>query len=405
MKRGFDDSVQRSVIADAPFQSLQPYMGRGADKRAAIDALAKKINDTVSDTYFFVDSKNEGWRDKVWAMINHMIDCEQKAWELDYFVFYRVVSEKYALYEFNTIMLALFSKTRPTVEALRLMCVPSLFDECFPDSIEAAFQFYSGFDNDSSPNAARSLISVNNCLNPTRRQNYDFVYHMIHDAEASPLKFLFEGYNETIEYSETMREFTEKFFGLNKDDARALVTRIMELYDNFIKVPNADGNAARGHTLQICIPRAAINKFVYQCASWGHPARIFKDCAAGDASDDELHQARVHAFPVFESQQYYSNASSEGMTLTSQEEHLRSPNLSNLQSRIIAHPNLFLEYGAVTNVFHGNQSFDEVGFRRSLIALLRPHIDAAIVRQQSLSYSRFETRGALGIFSSAAAAR
>jgi hypothetical protein len=382
MKRGIErvnNSLQ--ISADEPFQSLQPYMGRGVDKRAAIDALAKKIKDTVSDTYFFVDSKNEGWRDKVWAMINHMIDCEQKAWALDYFVFYRVVSQKYALYEFNTIMLALFSQTTPTVEALRLMCVPSLFDECYPDSIEAAFQFYSGFDNDSSPAAARSLLSVNNCINPTRLQNYDFVYHMIHDAEASPLKFLFDGYNETIEYTETMREFTEKFFGLSKEDAKALVTRIMALYDDFIKVPNADGNAARGHTLQICIPSGVVDQFVYPCASWGHPARIFKD---SDCDGD----ATVHVLPVFKSQLYYSDKSSEGMTPISQPELLQSPNLSNLQSRILAHPNLFLKHGAVTNVFHGNQSFDEAGFRHSLIALLRPHIDAAIEQQKSLPETR-----------------
>ena len=351
-----------------------------------MDALATKIYGAVSDTHFFSDSKNEAWRDKVWAMVNHMIDCEQKAWALDYFVFYRVVSKKYALYEFNTIMLALFSQTKPTVEALRLMCVPSLVDDDYPDSIEAAFQLYSGIDNDSSPAAARSLLSVNNCINPTKLQNYNFVYHLIHDAEASPLKCLFDGYDETITYTATMRAFAESFFGLSKEDAKALVTQIMTLYDEFIKVPNADGNVARGHTLQICIPRGVIDKFVYPCASWGHPVRIFK---AGDC-DDSDDASQVHVLPVHESQWYYSKKSSEGMTPISQLEFLRSPNLSNLQSRILAHPNLFLKHGAVTNVFHGNQSFDEAGFRHSLIALLRPHIDIAIARQKRLSYSLFD---------------
>jgi hypothetical protein len=348
-------------------------------------ALANKIYGTVSDTHFFSDSKNEAWRDKVWLMVNHMIDCEQKAWALDYFVFYRVVSKKYALYEFNTIVLALFSQTKPTVEALRLMCVPSLVDDDYPDSIEAAFQLYSGIDNDSSPAAARSLLSVNNCINPTKLQNYKFVYHLIHDAEASPLNCLFNGYDETIAYTDTMRAFAESFFGLSKEDAKALVTQIMTLYDEFIKVPNADGNAARGHTLQICIPRGVIDRFVYPCASWGHPVRIFK---AGDCDDSD--EARVHVLPFHESQWYYSKMSSEGMTPISQREFLRSPNLSNLQSRILAHPNLFLKHGAVTNVFHGNQSFDEAGFRQSLIALLHPHIDTAIARQKRLSYSLFD---------------
>ena len=129
MKRTVDDSERQRVrdkwpLSAEPFQSLQPFklpsrFSRMRDQlEAPSQALATKIYGDVSDTHFFSDSKNEAWRDKVWAMVNHMIDCEQKAWALDYFVFYRVVSKKYALYEFNTIMLALFSQTKPTVEAL-----------------------------------------------------------------------------------------------------------------------------------------------------------------------------------------------------------------------------------------------------------------------------------------------
>ena len=367
----------RWPLDPAPYQSLQTE---------GHEALAEKIYNTVSGTHFFSDSKNEAWRESVWAMVAHMIDCERKAWALDYFVFYRSVSRKYALYEFNTIMLAVFSHTKPSVDALRLVCVPSLCDLDYPESIEAAFEMYRGEGNDSTIEASQALLSVNNCINPTRRQTYEFIYHVIHDVEASPLTFLFDGYDETIQYTATMRAFTETFFGLSKADANALVAAIMSLYDGFIEAPNADGNAAHGHTLQICIPRAAMDRFVFPCVAWGHPVGIFKE-GAGDCDDPAV----SHVLPHFKGKLYYSQKSTEGMRPVPQTEFLRSTDLNNLQSRILAHPNLFLKHGAVTNVFHGNQSFDEAGFRRALLDLLRPHINAAIARGQHLSYSRFDS--------------
>ena len=46
----------------------------------------------------------------MWHAAAHMIECEQAAWSLDYFVFYLVISGKYLLYEFKTVMLLLLSE-------------------------------------------------------------------------------------------------------------------------------------------------------------------------------------------------------------------------------------------------------------------------------------------------------
>jgi hypothetical protein len=45
---------------------------------------------------------------RVCSMFRKMIDCERSAWLADYFIFYRMVSKEYVLYEFNTLMLACF---------------------------------------------------------------------------------------------------------------------------------------------------------------------------------------------------------------------------------------------------------------------------------------------------------
>ena len=68
-----------------------------------------------------------------------MIECERAAWNLDYFVFYRVISGKYLLYEFNTLMLLLFAEVREE-QMHGLLCVPSLLEAAYPKSIEDMIQ-------------------------------------------------------------------------------------------------------------------------------------------------------------------------------------------------------------------------------------------------------------------------
>ena len=70
-----------------------------------------------------------------------IIDCERAVWSADYFVFCRSVSEKYVLYEFNTLKL-LFSETQvPTPGGL--LCVPSLLEAKCPASIEEIVQRFA----------------------------------------------------------------------------------------------------------------------------------------------------------------------------------------------------------------------------------------------------------------------
>ena len=96
-----------------------------------------------------------------------MIECERVAWDLDCFVFYRVISGKYLLYEFNTLMLLLFSEVREE-QAHGFLCVPSLLEAAYPNSIEDMIQqFCSQTCSDMLKGVSDVLLATNNCLAPS----------------------------------------------------------------------------------------------------------------------------------------------------------------------------------------------------------------------------------------------
>ena len=68
---------------------------------------------------------------------------------------------------------------------------------------------------------------------------------------------------------------------------------------------------------------------------------------------------------------------------------LRTLALSELQSGILAHPNLFLRHGARTRVFHANPRFDAEGFRAEARRILEPFIAEAQRRGSRIHYTLF----------------
>ena len=279
------------------------------------------------------------WREGVWRAVMSMIECERAAWSVDYFVFYRSVSEKYVLYEFNTLMLLLFSEARvPTPGSL--VCVPSLLEAKYPASIEELIQrFASRGINDSDPEISRVLLSVNNCLEPTYHSRA--VYHVNHSAEAAPLRFFLDGYNETRAYRDTMSTFLCEFMDVPKAAADSAVEQVMAEYKASLPPKSTDdGFVAKGHTLQICLPRAALDRFAYPSVAWGHPVSLYSEIQAKNEP------MILHVFPVSEQRFYGAKKTPKGMRPVPQAEFLRSPEISELQTRILAHPNLYLHRGA-----------------------------------------------------------
>jgi hypothetical protein len=64
--------------------------------------------------------------------------------------------------------------------------------------------------------------------------------------------------------------------------------------------------------------------------------------------------------------------------------------MGKIQSRILAHPNLYLEHGAFAEVVSGNRNFDRKEFQDDLREILTPLISEALARGKRLNYSKFK---------------
>jgi hypothetical protein len=302
-----------------------------------------------------------------------MIECERHAWQLDYFVFYRVVRNKYALYQFNTLMLTCFNDLTWGREPHRggLICTPCLDDSLYPDSMEHLMGMFVSREirSDSDSFTSNAVISVNNCLTPTGKRSVRLHSPLTHTEEASPMDF-YTGYDETVVYKDQMQSFIRSFFETTEAEAGATVKAIFRLYRN-----SQRGAAGfKGHCLQICIPSAELHRFAYPCVSYGGPVDLYQGL-------DE----RIHAYKFGDPS--VREREVEGPITLAQ--LLRRREMRELQARIIAHPNLFLSAGAVTNVFHANPKFDEHAFKVKLIELLAPLIRKAIGRGKRIDLSKF----------------
>ena len=206
------------------------------------------------------------------------------------------------------------------------------------------------------------------------------VYHLKHEVEAEPIEYFLEGYDETHYYIDTMCRFLQEFFQLTEAEADSFVKALENAYVAALPA-NQDGFVATGHIVQICLPRAALDRFAYPSIAWGFPAKLFKDSAG-----------RTHVFPVFKDMRYSKKIlrDTAGMMPVSQAEFLRSPEMSGLQTRILAHPNLFLVHGAVCNVFHANPGFDARAFRARMLEILHPLVTLR-PHPPSLHFTLFRT--------------
>jgi hypothetical protein len=292
-------------------------------------------------------------------MLDSMVEHERRLWGQDYFVFYRVVGAKYVLYQFHTLMLSLFHGGVHS-----LICTPSLDDDIYPGSLEELLDMFrtKAIRSDSAPLTSNVLISVNNCLTPVDKGLGRLHSGLKHEMEASPLKY-YEGYDETQTYVDEMERRMREFFGLAADVAESAVRAMFELY----QLAHPGGS---GHCLQICVPMAALSRFAYPCVSWGTPVTVWVDG-----------RGKLHVFDA------EGPISREGLVPLTLAEVLRRTELCELQTRILAHPNLFLTAGAFTNVFHAHPGFDERGFKTKLYTLLKPLIER--VKGKRITFAKF----------------
>lgn len=379
--------------------------------RSACIQMADKIREILHDDSDY--TRQEGhyshihtaahdlWRKFVRWQIAHMIECERQAWALDYFVFYRVVGPKYALYEFNTLMLNEFFRyddadirSHHHNNNNMIMCVPSLVEDFYCSSLSNYIQKFATYGfSDIHEEGGEAILSVNNAL-IVNKGSSDFRY-LPHVSESCPL-FFYSGYDGSYYYKITMRDFLVDFLNLSKSEAQDTVEQIFDLYKTHSQQSESPQRFTHhtGHALQICIPRAALDRFVYPSVAYGHPVVLVKEKVI-NKREGSSSSFQLHIYPKFlKASRGYREFAPENHDGVVEEvtlaEFLRSSDLGCIQSRILAHPNLFLKHGAVTNVFHGNPQFNAHQFRSDLAALLAPYIqEAHRTNNRYLKYNDF----------------
>lgn len=337
------------LTIDRPFQSLQPFLSPDRDLTASCKRLVGKLRDRTDDDDEY-DELNEEWQLFIRHAFSEMIYGERVARVRDHLVFYRVVSHKYVLYEFNTFMLRALSLL--PVDADDIVCTPCLNEDVYPDSMEALLAtMRTDGTVDESPTIAQTVLSMNNCLTPSEVSTIQ-MHQLSHELEADPLQYFLGGYDESYSYKTTMREFLETHCRASRDEAAHTVERLLNLHRDMNPLGSGQERDDRviGHMVQITIPREQAARFAYPCVSWGKPAAIRRV------------ENKLHAY-----KDTPPDGLGEGLEVL-----FDSREISQLQSRILAHPHLFCLHGGTTRVFHANMHFDEEEFRRRVARELEP---------------------------------
>jgi len=355
---------------------LEPVFQDMIASNAAADATIKKYlkrlayNITEDDGLNSLMDECPDFRDHYLDCLGIMIGNEMALSQANYLVFYRSVRENIILYELNTLMLSIFSENYHAT-ANNLVCTPCLLEECYPDSIDQHLNLMKtkAIMADDDGGVDRYLLSVNNCLSISNSDSGSFYRHChLHCREASPLSF-YKGYMGIFTWQYIIKDFLVKFLEQSEESCDHIVKLMTEKYKSqFLDEYGDDG----GHLIQICIPREYADAFVYTSFAYGMPASLYV-----------LPKTKVMAQSAFD------EPPPDALGKLSLQEVMNSKHMGKVQSRILAHPNLYLEHGAFAEVVSGSRGFDRKRLQDDLRQILAPAISEALARGKRLTYSKF----------------
>jgi hypothetical protein len=375
---------------NANFQSMVAVglgKGNGSETEKMMDYLihlsveiAAKRLDYAYEEYYY-------------SCIGNMIGNEMGAASDDYYVFYRTVGTKLMFYELNTLVISMFSDNdhglnfnkvqEHNKKALPLICTHSLIDDVYPDSVADVISLFNARGCDDTKQMNEILLSANNCLEifPTAVNSF-YIRPHYHAPEASPMEF-FYGYDGSQTWKITMQEFLTSFFELSPDGVEMLIKAISNLYFSQYTHEHAitsdDNIEAAGHCIQIFIPKEYATKFAYSSFAWGHPASVF---ALSDGKHAGQHTYHYHS-------RSFSAPPPNAEDVLDFHDIMTSEDMAKVQTRIIGHPNLYMQHGAFTKVISGNPQFNRKTFQDGLRQLLSPLILKALAKGKQLKYSKF----------------
>jgi hypothetical protein len=269
--------LDQLLTIDRPFQSLQPFLSSKHSLATSCQWLVRRLEafEATNDAY---EHLGKAWQRHIRRAFQAMLHGERVARAHEHFVFYRVVNDKYVLYEFNTCMLrALSSSALHNVEDDALVCTPSLDEDLYPDTLEDLLVAlrHRRQGTDCSRNMAQTVLSVNNCLFPAEVSTLRLHDGRIHNhAEASPVEYFLCGYDESHYYRASMEDFLMKYCMASRDAAHRVVNRLFKWQCAMNPKRMGQHERVMGHLLQITVPREQAARFVHASVSWGLPGAI-----------------------------------------------------------------------------------------------------------------------------------
>ena len=368
------------------------------------------------------------------ACITHMIASEMLMRRYDYFVCYRIVGDKILSYELNSFLLYLLHNTFSNASTVMhgvppLICTPSLRDNNYPLNMQSLLAFFdkrkiqqqqqeqskkqqqqqqiqdkqmhqeseseSEDDDDDSfafenaiPRESTtdmhqviqlSVIAANCSLRVTdARQSHYFKYArgLSHECEAPPTTFV-NGYGSAaVDWVSQCVSDLQLVFNITCRKAESLIAELLQFYQTML----APQRETQGHLLQICLPRVGgldLEEYAYLSLAWGSPVHVW-----------EKNTGAFEIRSVYDDVDTLTRAGC--IRRVPMAEVLHMPEMSAVQLRLIAHPNLFLQHGVcVGNLESGSEHYDRAVLFRFLRELLRPYYTVNI---KPIHWSRWMRR-------------
>lgn len=336
----------KRVNALAPPQSHSQTMV-ASKKGSAVQCALKVFTEAIECAGF---EKQDGQH--IVRVVADMILDEITLSACKHRAFYRVISEKWVAYAINTAILHLMGlTTREGDGSLSLIPTPCIMEEAYPASMEELHEMFKKrtIESDMSPECFDIMISTNCSLLP---QGHDSSFHMgnlRHSLEAHPARF-YNGYDITSWMPTMMKTFHE-VFGLDAESAQRLLDQICKLYDTHYQPEDT-------HVLQISIPDSQLERFAYMCIAYGYAVKVIE---GPDGKRIAYHRNT-------------NNIQTDGKRVLGIHDILTSPEVAKLQTRIIAHPNLFLLHGATVSVHSSRLGSEYQKVQDGIFELLKPHV-------------------------------
>ena len=216
-----------------------------------------------------------------------------------------------------------------------------------------------------------SVISANCSLRVTDARHspyFKYARGLTHEYEAPPTTFASGYESAAVDWVSQCVDDLQLVFDIPYGKAEGLIAELLQFYHTMMLKPQKSQGRTQagegGHLLQICLPRVGgldLEEYAYLSLAWGAPVHVW-----------EKHTG------AFEIRSVYDDAD----TLTSagcirkvpMAEVLHMPEMTAVQLRLIAHPNLFLQHGVcVGNLESGSEQYDRAVLFRYLCELFRPY--------------------------------